>query len=104
MQEFANKFYKSQAWIDCRKAYIAGLKDKTCPRCKQRPGKIVHHKIPLTEDNIDEPLITLNPENFEYICQVCHTQEHLKNKSTRNDVEFDEEGNLIQRKSPPYNH
>ncbi len=104
MQDFAEKFYKSKAWLDCRQAYIKGLKDKTCPRCKENPGKIVHHKITLTPENINDPMITLNPEHFEYICQTCHTQEHLKNKSTRSDVKFDEEGNLIKIESPPQNH
>lgn len=104
IQEFAKKFYKSKAWLDCRDAYIAGLKDKTCPRCKQNPGKIVHHKILLTEENIDNPMITLNPKHFEYLCQDCHTKEHLKKGATKEGLQFDEDGNLIKVKSPPQNH
>ena len=101
MQKFAEKFYKSKAWLNCREAYIAGLKDKTCPRCKENPGKIVHHKIKLTAENINNPIITLNPKYLEYICQTCHTQEHLKDSNTREDVKFDENGNLI-KKIPPH--
>lgn len=46
-------------------------------------------------------MITLNFDNLEYICQKCHTQEHLKDKSTKNEVEFDENGNLVKKKIPP---
>lgn len=101
IKEYAEKFYKSKAWENCRKAYIASLADKTCPRCKERKGKIVHHKKEITPENINDPMITLNFDNFEYICQKCHTQEHLKDKSTKEDVQFDDEGNLILKKSPP---
>ena len=45
-------------------------------------------------------MITLNFENLEYICQKCHTQEHLRDKPTREDVMFDQYGNLIKKKPP----
>ncbi len=101
IKDYAEKFYKSKEWQKCRLAFIASLPDKTCPRCKERKGKIVHHKIEITPENINEPLITLNFDNLEYICQKCHTQEHLRDKSTKDDVMFDENGNLIKKKSPP---
>ena len=77
------------------------MKDKTCPRCKKRKGKIVHHKKEITPSNINDPMITLNFDNLEYICQKCHNKEHKRNKSTKDDVEFDEDGNLIF-KNPPH--
>ena len=46
-------------------------------------------------------MITLNFDNLEYICQECHNKEHKRDKSTKDDVEFDEEGNLIL-KNPPH--
>lgn len=101
IKDYAEKFYKSDKWKNCRKAFIATLKNKTCPRCNERKGKIVHHKIEITPENIDDPLITLNFDNLEYICQKCHTQEHLRDKSTREDVIFDEDGNLVKKKIPP---
>ena len=101
VKKYAEKFYKSDAWKKCRLAFIASLPDKTCPRCKERKGKIVHHKKEITPENINDPMITLNFENLEYICQTCHTQEHLKDKSTKDDVTFDEDGNLIKKKIPP---
>ena len=101
IKPYAEKFYKSKQWEKCRIAFIATLKDKTCPRCKKRKGKIVHHKEEITPENINNPMITLNFENFEYICKQCHTQEHLRYKSTNKDVQFYEEGNLIKKKIPP---
>lgn len=97
MKEYAKKFYKSKAWENCRKAFIATLVDKTCACCKEAPGKIVHHKQHITEANINNPFITLNFDNLEYICQTCHTQEHLKEECIREDLMFDEEGNVKEK-------
>ena len=102
IKPYAEKFYKSKAWQNCITAFIASLPDKTCPRCKERKGKIVHHKKEITPENINDAMITLNFDNLEYLCQKCHTQEHLRDKSTKEDVEFDEEGNLVKKKPPPH--
>lgn len=97
MKEFAKQFYKSKAWIQCREAFINSLPDKTCNRCKEQPGKIVHHKIELAPNNINNPYITLNFDNLEYVCQDCHNKEHnSSNQYTREDVKFDSDGNLIK--------
>jgi len=72
-QDFAAAFYKSKAWREFRAAYFARV--LLCERCG-RPGKILHHKILLTPENIVNPLITLNPENVELLCKDCHEAEH----------------------------
>lgn len=95
MQPWAKWFYDSKEWKKCRKAYAIS-QNGICERCK-RKGRIVHHKIYLTKDNINNPLITLNPDNLEYLCQDCHTKEHLKKFNNKADgLTFDGEGNLIQ--------
>lgn len=104
MKEYAEKFYKSQAWINCRNAFIKSLPSKLCNRCHNSPGKIVHHKKHITEENIDNPMVTLNFNNLEYVCQECHNQEHMKEQSVRSGLQFDKEGNLIEIKSPPSNN
>lgn len=97
MKPWAAKFYKSKRWQRCRQAYIHkvfGL----CERC-WKPGKIVHHKVYLTEANIDNPEISLNFDNLEYLCQDCHNAEHPKYASRnicRNGLIFDANGNLIR--------
>lgn len=75
MKDFAKKFYKSQAWQDCRKAYIAKrmqVDGGLCEECHDAQGYIVHHKILLTPDNITNPAITLNHGLLAYVCKDCH--------------------------------
>src|SRR5690606_33094450 len=50
MQPWARSFYKSRAWQKCREAYIA-YRHGLCERCGAG-GKVVHHKVYLTPDNI----------------------------------------------------
>lgn len=60
-------FYTTDAWKKCREAYIASVFG-LCERCG-KPGYIVHHKIPITDENEDDPNVTLNFDNLEYLCQ-----------------------------------
>ena len=96
-KEFARPFYKSYAWRTCKSGYAAS-KNYLCERClaagKYIPGKIVHHKIPLTPDNIDDPNITLNWGNLELLCQDCHNKEHLSNGQQKR-YSVDENGKII---------
>jgi 5-methylcytosine-specific restriction enzyme A len=92
----ARRFYKSAAWRKCRDAYFKS-KFGLCERCKQ-PGDIVHHKDYIKPENINDPNITLNHDNLELLCQACHNSEHFGQYGvTREDVMFDENGDLIQR-------
>ncbi|SFR15292.1 HNH endonuclease [Desulfoscipio geothermicus] len=92
MKPFAKKFYKSKAWLKCREAYIASVFG-LCERCP-RPGHIVHHKIKLTPENINNPDVTLNWDNLEYLCLNCHNREH-GGASTAEGLRFDENGDLV---------
>lgn len=104
-REFAKDFYKSQAWIKTRAAFL-NSKMHICERCENRNGmgNIVHHKIYITEDNIDDPEITLNWDNFECLCQTCHNREHHReeDEATAGGLMFDASGQL-KRVSPPEN-
>ena len=73
-KEWAEWFYKSKAWIECRESYYIS-QHGICERC-QGAGLIVHHKIYLTPENINNTNITLNWDNLELVCQRCHNQEH----------------------------
>ena len=76
-------FYTSWVWRKCRKAF-AESKGNLCERClkrgiiqpgsKERPLE-VHHKVPLTADNITNPEIALNWANLELLCKKCHDEE-----------------------------
>lgn len=76
-----HKFYCSKAWRELSYA----LKIKANGKC-QRCGEIVldskyliaHHKTELTEDNINNVSIALNPDEIEIICHHCHNKEHKR--------------------------
>jgi len=78
-KDFARKFYSSQAWNNCREAYMNKV-HHLCERCLAKgiykPAEIVHHKIELTPDNIGNPRITLSHENLEAVCRECHAALH----------------------------
>lgn len=80
MQLWAISFYHSQAWQNCRAAYIAtriGIDGGLCERCRKIPGKIVHHKRWLTPESIHDTSVTLGHTNLEYLCHACHNAEHI---------------------------
>lgn len=100
-KEFSQKFYKSSAWKKCRMAYIKSVYG-LCERCN-KPGYIVHHKILLTPNNINNPNVTLNWDNLEYLCLDCHNLEHNfdrdKKPVTREGLKFNKNGELVEEKN-----
>ena len=79
MRDFARTFYSSKAWKQTRAAY-AKSKGNLCERCLKKglivPGVIVHHKVYLTPENINDPAVSLNWNNLELVCADCHAEEH----------------------------
>ena len=41
-----------------------------------KPADVVHHTIPLSPENMDDPDITLNPKRLVALCNDCHTEVH----------------------------
>lgn len=97
------KFYSSTKWIKCRKAYAS--EHPICERCILKgivtPVYIVHHKIEVTEENVNDPQITLNPDNLESLCLECHNAEHFSQSITADGLYFDENGELQQKPKEP---
>ena len=106
-KEFARGFYRSKAWRNGREVVIArshGL----CERCLRKgeltPGHIVHHKIALTPENIDDPTVSLDPSLLEYVCKECHEEIHAEMEEgalngrlpDRPRVAFDADGNVVK--------
>lgn len=93
------EFYKTQAWRRARYAYIQGrhsVDGGLCEVCGEEPGRIVHHKIWLNDDNCNDPEISLNPSNFAYLCQTCHNKETDPRKATPGRCRYDADGNIIR--------
>ena len=99
MKAFAESFYTGKSWKDCRKAF-AKSKGGLCERCLAKgyfkAGDIVHHKIPITAENINRPEITMNWNNLELLCRDCHAEVHGKNKKNRR-YEVDEFGRVTAK-------
>lgn len=105
-KDFATAFYHSGAWQRVRDVVLA-RSDGLCERCL-REGRyelayMVHHKVPLTPENIGDPSVTLNAELLEALCKECHEKTHgelgtgaLNGSPSRRDrVAFDENGDLV---------
>lgn len=101
-KEFAKSFYKSKAWLKCRESYISSIHG-LCERCSDKgiikSGLILHHKIELNPKNINDPDVTLNHDNLEYLCLECHNEHHDFNRekysAIKNGFKFNENGELI---------
>ena len=96
LKEWAKKFYESTAWKKTRDSVMAEC-NYVCNRCKNKygPAEIVHHKIWLTPQNINDVNITLNKDNLEPLCRTCHAKEHEGVGATAKGLMFDENGELI---------
>lgn len=94
MREFAANFYSSKAWQHCREAYKkykGGLCEKCYAKGIVKAGEIVHHKIHLNPENINDPSVTMNFENLELVCRDHHAELH-SNKCRR--YRIDENGRV----------
>lgn len=79
MKEFAESFYKSKAWQQCRNSYaksVGGLCECCLKRGLVKSGEIVHHKVKLSPENINDPAVTLSWNNLELLCRDCHAKAH----------------------------
>ena len=100
-KEWAKKFYNSKAWKKCRQAHLAKI-NYLCERCSVvgviKVGDILHHKTKLTPENINNPRITLNEKNLEFLCITCHNidehGEHKKKKQEAPRCYIDDDGKV----------
>lgn len=98
-KEYAKAFYGSMKWKNARRAYIRfreSIDGGACEHCKRRRGYIVDHIDPITPENINDVNITLNEDNFQYLCHACHNIKTFRiTDGVPEGFEFDGEGNLI---------
>ena len=77
--ERIEKFYTTTAW---RKARAAVLEEHggLCQLCLTKgiiePAVHVHHRIPLTPENLDDPRIALDSAILMALCEECHAEQH----------------------------
>ena len=81
--EAVERFYTTTAWRKCRASVLrdaGGL----CQACLGKglivPAVHVHHRIPITPENLDNPRITLDSSNLMALCEECHAEQHRKKR------------------------
>ena len=99
-KEFSKAFYKSSKWQKCRASYIDErilIDGGLCEICRKQLGYIVHHKIALTPENIEDDSFTLAYDNLCFECKECHDreEEHAFIKVRKLNCFFDENGQPI---------
>jgi len=104
---FAHKFYHSKQWEGVRRM-VWDRAHGLCEWCAEKgevvPANVVHHVIPLSESNMNDVGITLNPENLVALCHDCHTLAHQRlgkgalngRKIEEPRVGFDADGNVVK--------
>ena len=78
-KEYAQGFYNSKAWKDCRTAYkksVGGLCERCLAKGLYNPGVIVHHRVHINPNNVKDPQILTDFANLELLCRACHAEEH----------------------------
>ena len=106
MKQYAEKFYKSQAWKKTREAYLKSV-GFLCEECLKQgtytPATEVHHVEPISPSNINNTNITLNWSNLRALCHQCHMNQHKKEQSRRFSVDdFGRISPLIEKNDPTH--
>ncbi len=77
-------FYTRKPWRDLS-YYLKIERGGKCERCgftaatRDDWAKLIgHHRAALTESNVDDATVSLNPNNVEIICLDCHNKEHRR--------------------------
>lgn len=86
-QDYAKQFYNSPAWKHTRNGYlkhVGGLCEICLAKGLYTPAEIVHHKIPLTPQNITNLSVSLSWDNLQALCRLCHAAEHEETYAERN--------------------
>ena len=93
-KSFSRKFYNSGAWVKTSQAYKIH-KYGLCEKCG-KVGEEVHHIIPLTPQNINDPNISLSWDNLMLLCRSCHELIEEKAKPTIEGIVFMPDGQIME--------
>lgn len=86
MRYTLSNFYQSKEWDKFRKIVIAERLNEEgliiCEHCKKPIIRsydiIAHHIEELTEENVNDVTISMNPDNIKLVHHVCHNKIHHK--------------------------
>jgi 5-methylcytosine-specific restriction endonuclease McrA len=80
-------FYRSKAWRYVR-AQVIQRDMGMCGYCGRNifDTPVVHHKIALTEANVDDSAVSLNPDLLVTLHEGCHNLVHDKFKANEKNI------------------
>jgi len=74
-----NLFYSSKKWRKFRETIIA-QRGNRCEKCGNRIAVakeiVIHHIKEIDETNVDDAMVSLNPDNVMVVCHSCHNKIH----------------------------
>lgn len=95
-----DRFYRSAKWQKARLVVIAENRG-ICQMCHKRKGTEVHHIIPVTDGNVDDPAIALSKDNLMLLCKECHDSiRHAEENKGGVAIQFDDNGEAVVMKNP----
>lgn len=73
------RFYTTRAWRKSKESYLRSV-GRLCEVCLKKglivPATQVHHKTPITPENLNDPRVTLDHGNLMALCEECHQAQH----------------------------
>ena len=80
MRSIDNHFYSRKQWIECKNEYLKSV-NHLCERCLKAgriiSADIVHHKVYMNENTVNDPALAYGFDNLEALCLDCHNKEHF---------------------------
>ena len=73
------QLYVSKPFRELRRTLIVerGARCERCGAILEDPSQVIaHHRVEITLQNLNDPSVTLNPDNIELVCLTCHNKEH----------------------------
>lgn len=101
-----SSFYHSKTWEKFRSSYLAErllkdgdlIDDETGEVIADQAKAILHHKTPLTLQNVNDPEISLNPENIELVSLETHNKIHEKFKRYKREIFITRDDETAEKK------
>ena len=86
MRHTLSNFYQSKEWVNLvgaiRLERMNDNGDVICEYCHEPIVRaydcIGHHTVELTEDNVNDAMVSLNPELIQLVHHKCHNRIHNK--------------------------
>jgi 5-methylcytosine-specific restriction endonuclease McrA len=91
-------FYKSWKWRKVREAYFNHAKG-LCEVCLSKglikQGEIVHHKIEMDSEKIQNERLAYGFDNLQLVCRDCHAELHPQTNKSKKRYYIDDDGKVV---------